>query len=191
MIFLFSFSFLFFAELAICIERGKDELSIIPIQYLHSSSFSCIPLKGCTDAFWWLFVLGWLQGGGIWQSYREELTFFPPERNGTHDLPNYRHVCREMKMLTAHLKGKNPFPSCQHHTVICFLSVEANITTKSHLSFLCVAASSRVLCISFNRCFLSTDPVTPGVGFCQKDYKMPLSLSSFWRAAGTNITAFV
>lgn len=45
-----------------------------------------------------------------------------------------------MKMLTAHLKGKNPFPSCQHHTVICFLSVEANITTKSHLSFVLLLA---------------------------------------------------
>lgn len=66
--------------------------------------------------------------------------FFPPEKNGTHVLPNYRHVCREMKMLTAYLKGKNPFPSCQRHAVMCFLRLEANVTTKCHLSFVLLPA---------------------------------------------------
>lgn len=73
---------------------------------------------------------------------------------------NYRHVCREMKMLTAHSKGRNPFPSCQYHTVIQFLSFGSYVTTKNYLdcsqesSFLCVATTSEVLCISFNRHFL-------------------------------------
>lgn len=49
--------FFFFGELAICLEREKGELSIIPTQYL-CSFFACMPLMGCTDASWWLFVLG-------------------------------------------------------------------------------------------------------------------------------------
>lgn len=137
----------------------KRERWAVRNSYIVSMFFFCLYDFNGLHRCLLVVICSWLITGWRYLTVLQIGThlFFSLGENETHVMPNYRHVCREMKKLTAHPKGRNSFPSCQYHTVIQFLSFGSYITSKSYLdhsqesSFLRVATTSEALCVSFNR----------------------------------------